>query len=92
MSNTTGIEKHTLKSLRKAIPYGGLNKIHEMHTELMKAKGEDALSYETISAVLRGLMYRQDVIDVAIEYVAAENERQKSKSTGNSQKLKAALS
>jgi hypothetical protein len=65
----TGIAKHDLVALKRSIPRGGIAKIHEMMNAKLTEEGKDTLSYPMINAVMNGYTYRQDVIDMAIQYV-----------------------
>jgi hypothetical protein len=71
-----------LKILRRAIPRGGIKEIHEM---VRKRKID--LSYESVSAIIRGIMFRQDVIDVVIEYVEKHKIEEAKKAQALSKKI-----
>ena len=65
------IDKTSLSILRKSIGFGGITGLHD----LARKKGID-ISYQHIRNVLQGYVYRQDIIDLAFEYVELEKKEQ----------------
>lgn len=92
MAAKKGIHESVLKNIRNAIPYGALREIHKRHTELMKSKGKEPLEYHSITAVIRGDWYREEVIDIAIQWIEEEKEKNKEANKVTSARIKAALS
>lgn len=55
-----------IKKLRKSIPHGKMRELHE----LINQKGIE-ISYDMVAAVINGRVYKQEVLDIAIEYAAS---------------------
>lgn len=62
------VDKISLKLLKKELGYGGIKGVQD----LARDKGI-TISYQHVCNVLRGDWYRQDIIDIAFEYIKNRN-------------------
>ena len=84
------ISKSDLKTLRNAIPYGGMKIIHQRFNEELKKAEKPELTYEYVKAVLNGIIFREDIIAAAINYVIEIKATEKKQSDRLSERIKQA--